>query len=232
MRKILGALRRADEKFHMINEGDCIAVGLSGGKDSLVLLYALSLYKLYIKKNYTIIPITVDLGFGNFDTAQLKSFCADMSLDLHVVKTDIGKIVFDIRKEKNPCSLCAKMRKGAFYSKAKELLCNKAAFAHHADDAADTFLLSLLYESNINTLKPVTYLSRQDITLLRPLILSRESDIIDAQKKFSMPIVKNPCPASGNTKREEIKEIEKLLSRYNPDAKDSILRAVCAKLLK
>ena len=173
MRKILGALRRADEHFSMIAPGDRIAVGLSGGKDSMLLLYALHLYQKYTKKDYALLAVTVDLGFGNYATDVMQAYADGLGVPLHILKTNISEIVFDIRKEKNPCSLCAKMRKGAFYEKAKELLCTKAAFAHHGDDVIETLLMSLMYEGRMNTFSPKSYLSRRDITLVRPFVFLR-----------------------------------------------------------
>ncbi|MEG0914351.1 MAG: tRNA 2-thiocytidine biosynthesis TtcA family protein, partial [Christensenellaceae bacterium] len=177
MRKVLGALRKADERFHLIQQGDKIAVGLSGGKDSMLLLRALKLYQLFSKKEYELIALSVDLGFGNFETDIMQGYAKSLDVPLEIIKTDISEIVFDIRKEKNPCSLCAKMRKGALYERAKALGCNKAAFAHHADDVIQTFLMSMMYEARINTFSPKTYLSRSDITLIRPFIFARERDI-------------------------------------------------------
>jgi tRNA(Ile)-lysidine synthase TilS/MesJ len=207
MKKILGALRRADERFSLIENGDRIAIGLSGGKDSMVMLRALALYKLFSKKEYDLTAIMVDLGFGETDFREVRTFSEDNGIPLHIVQTQIGEVVFDVRKEKNPCALCAKMRKGAFYEYAKNLGCNKAAFAHHMEDAIETFLMSLLYESRLHTFSPKTYLSRQDITLVRPLIFAAEKDIIAARQACCIPVLKNPCPANGHTKREEAAEI-------------------------
>jgi len=207
MRKILGALRRADERFSMIAPGDRVAVGLSGGKDSMLLLYALHLYQNYAKKDYDLLAITVDLGFGNYATDVMQKYADTLGISLHILKTNISEIVFDIRKEKNPCSLCAKMRKGAFYEKAKELACTKAAFAHHGDDVIETLLMSLMYEGRMNTFSPKSYLSRRDITLIRPFVFLREKDIVSAVKRQDIPIAKNPCPIDFSTKREQAKEI-------------------------
>ncbi len=232
MKKILGALRRADERFSLIEDGDKIAVGLSGGKDSMVMLRALVLYKLFSKKEYGLVAVMVDLGFGGTDPTEIQAFAGSCGVPLHILKTQIGEIVFEARAEKNPCALCAKMRKGAFYAYAKELNCNKAAFAHHMEDAIETFLMSMLYESRLHTFAPKTYLSRQDITLIRPLIFAAEKDIVAARIKYGIPVLENPCPANGHTKREEAKEILSYLCGKRINAKQSIFKAVSDSLMK
>ena len=226
MKKVLGCIRRASDDYNMIADGDKIAVGLSGGKDSMLLLRALTLYKRFSKKNFDLVAITVDLGFGNFDTALIRNYCDSLGVECHILNTEIADVVFNIRKETNPCSLCAKMRKGALYTAAKELGCNKAAFAHHADDAIETLLLSLFFEGKMRTFLPVTYLSRMDITLIRPLIYLPEQDVINAVAKNEIPIAKSPCPANGNTKREVIKKLVKDLRKINPDIKKSLFAAI------
>lgn len=226
MRKILGALRRADERFSMIAQGDTVAVGLSGGKDSMLLLYALHLYQKYAKKDYTLFAVTVDLGFGNYATEVMREYADGLGVPLHILKTNISEIVFDIRKEKNPCALCAKMRKGALYEKATALGANKAAFAHHGDDAIQTLLMSLMYEGRMNTFSPKSYLSRRDITLVRPFIFLRESDIVSAVRRLEIPIAKNPCPIDFSTKREQAKDIVKYLDSLAPGAADNMLGAL------
>lgn len=226
MRKILGALRRADERFGLIEEGDNIAVALSGGRDSMVLLYALSLYGRFKKKNYDLCAVTVDLGFGNYNTQLIAEYAASLGVSLDIIKTDIAQIVFDIRQEKNPCALCAKMRKGALYERAVHLGCNKVAFAHHADDAIQTLIMSLLYEARMNTFAPRAYLSRRDITQIRPLITLRQDDIIDAERRNNVPIAKNPCPIDFTTKREEAKEVLQYLEQVKQGAGDNILHAL------
>ena len=226
MKKILGYLRRASEEFDMIRPGDKIAVGVSGGKDSMLLLYALSLYRRYIRFDYDLVALTVDLGFPGFDTQSILDFSRQLGIPHEIIKTDIGEIVFEIRKEHNPCSLCAKMRKGAFYRTARELGCNKAAFAHHADDLTETLLLSLFYEAKLNTFAPVTYLSRQAITLIRPFIYLRERDITGAVNRLEIPVSKNPCPASGDTRRQEIKELIAEVAKKKPDVRKNMLAAI------
>lgn len=226
MKKVLGCIRRASDDYNMIADGDKIAVGLSGGKDSMLLLRALTLYKRFSKKNFDLVAITVDLGFGNFDTDLIRNYCDSLGVECHILNTEIADVVFNIRKETNPCSLCAKMRKGALYTAAKELGCDKAAFAHHADDAIETLLLSLFFEGKMRTFLPVTYLSRMDITLIRPLIYLPEQDVINAVAKNDIPIAKSPCPANGNTKREVVKNLVKDLRKINPDIKKSLFAAI------
>ena len=225
MKYTLSQLRKADERFHMIEEGDRIAVGLSGGKDSALLLHALSVYQKFSRKKYELTAICVDLGFG-LDESALADLCRTREIPLEIVHTEIGRIVFEERKEKNPCALCAKLRKGAFYRVAKELSCNKAAFAHHADDVSETFLMSLIYERRINTFTPVTYLSRQDVTLVRPFVLLEESHIRSTAKKLGLQVVKNACPSCGNTKREEMKRLLDALSLTYPDIRKSLKNAI------
>ena len=224
-------MRKADETYGLIESGDRIAVGVSGGKDSLVLLKALAAYKMYIKKDFELISLTVDLGFDGFDTSGIEKFASDLNIKHRTVRTDIGKIVFDVRQESNPCALCAKMRKGALYTAALEEGCNKAAFAHHVDDAIETFFMSMMYEGRMNTLSPKSYLSRTGITLIRPLILAREHDIEKLANRESMPVCKNPCPASGYTKRQEAKEEMLRLYALRPGAKESVERAVVTGLM-
>lgn len=226
MKKVLGCMRRACEEFSMIEDGDRIAVGVSGGKDSMLLLYALSLYRRYMKIDYNLVAITVDLGLEGFDLGPVAAYIRTLGVDYHIEKTDIGEIVFDRRKEKNPCSLCSKMRKGAFYKAAKELGCNKAAFAHHLEDLTGTLLMSLIYEGKIKTFSPVTYLSRQDITLIRPFLYLEEREIIGQIYNLKIPVVKNPCPVDGSTKRADVRELLGELRKYNPDVKKNLLAAI------
>ncbi len=226
MKKVLGCIRRAAEDFDMIHDGDKIAVGVSGGKDSMLLLKAMQLYKRFSKIDFELYAITIDLGLGNFNTELISEYCDSLGIEPHIIKTEIGEVVFNVRKESNPCSLCSKMRKGAFYEAAKQLGCNKAAFAHHADDVIETLLLSLFFEGKMRTFLPVTYLSRMDITLIRPFVYLPEKDIIGAVNKVGVPIAKNPCPADHKTKREDIKNLIKELTKLNPDVKKSLHAAI------
>ncbi|MBD5558972.1 MAG: tRNA 2-thiocytidine biosynthesis protein TtcA [Clostridia bacterium] len=226
MKKVLGALRRADERFSLIADGDRIAVGLSGGKDSMLMLRALRLYQLFSKKDYSLHAICVDLGFGNYDLEKIKAWTDEQKVPLSIVPTDIAQVVFDIRQEKNPCSLCAKMRKGALYEKANQLGCNKAAFGHHMDDCIETFMMNLLFAARVGTFAPKAYLTRQDITLIRPFIFLREWDIKGAVNKAGIPVAKNPCPQDEHTSRQDLKDFLKHVDSIYPHASERIATAI------
>ncbi len=224
MQHILSKMRKAIETYNLIEENDKIAVGLSGGKDSLVLLEALSRFQKFSPKKFQLVAITIDQTNGETNFDPLAEFCLKLGVEFHIVKTEIFNIVFDIRKEKNPCSLCAKLRRGNLNSEAKKLGCNKVALAHHSDDLIETFFLSLFYEGRLNTFAPKTYLSNTDLTSIRPLIFIDEKTIVEAAK--NLPIVKNICPANHRTKREEIKHFLSDLERKIPGSKKQILNAI------
>lgn len=226
LQRLLSFTRQAVDYYHMIESDDHIAVGLSGGKDSLTLLYALHGLMRFYPKKFQITAITVDLGFPDFNLTPVKCLCEQLSVPYTIISTDIGKILFDTRKESNPCSLCAKMRKGAFNQAAKELGCNKVAYAHHKDDLIETMLLSLLYEGRFHAFSPYTYLDRADLTVIRPLIYVPEADIIGFKNKYQLPVCKNPCPVDGHTKREYVKKITKRLEYENPGAYDCMYHAI------
>lgn len=221
-----GRVRRAVDDYGMIEEGDRIAVGLSGGKDGLALLLALSGIRKYYPKHFELEAVTVDLGFPDFDTEPMRLFCEKLDVPYTCVKTNIGTIVFDLRKEKNPCSLCSRMRKGALGKVMKEKGCSKIAYAHHKDDIIDTFLLSLLYEGSFRIFSPVTYLDRTGLTLIRPLIYVSEGEVISIRDSLGLPAQPSPCPADRHTKRESVKEIIKTLDAENPGLKDRLFTAV------
>ena len=226
MRKILSYLRKAVEDYNMIEEGDKIAVGVSGGKDSIVLLYALKKLQLIYPKKFDILGITLDMGFDNFDPKPIVNFCSENNIDYEVIKTDIKEIVFDIRNEKSPCSLCSKMRRGALNEEAKKRGCNKVALGHHNDDVIETYYLCTLYEGRIGTFSPVTHLDRIDIHQIRPLIYARESEIKNTAARLDLPIVKNPCPADGTTKRQEIKDIISHIERNIHGSRERLFGAI------
>lgn len=226
LQQLLSYTRKAVDTYHMINEGDKIAVGISGGKDSLTLLYALSGLKRFYPNRFDLEAITIDLGFEGFDLSKIQALCNELEVPYTIVKTDIGHIIFEDRKEKNPCSLCAKMRKGAFNEKAKALGCNKLAYGHHKDDLVDTMLLSLIFEGRFHTFSPVTYLDRMDITLIRPLMYVDEADVVGFQHKYDLPVAKSPCPANGFTKREYAKNLARELNREHPGAIDRMFGAI------
>jgi PP-loop family. len=229
MKKVLGCLRRAVEDFNMIEEGDRIAVGVSGGKDSLVLLKALKLYQYFSPVKYELEAITLTMGLDDFDLTGVAEFCKELEIPYTIQETQIGKIVFDVRKEKNPCSLCAKMRRGALHNVALERGCHKVALAHHREDVIETIFLSLFYEGRFNTFSPVTYLDRKDITLIRPLVYTPEADIIGVAKRYQLPIVKNPCPMDGHSKRQYMKNLIKHIAKDIPNVQDQILTALKSK---
>lgn len=226
LQQLMSYVRRAIDDYCMIEEGDIIAVGISGGKDSLALLYALSGLRRFYPKHFTLYAVTVDLGFQNLNLDRIITLCEELDVPYKIVKTDIGKIVFDDRKEANPCALCAKMRKGALNSAMKELGCNKIAYAHHKDDVVITMLMSLIFEGRFHTFSPVTYLDRMDLTVIRPLIYMNEADVIGFVNKNQVPVVKSPCPADGNTKREYVKQLLLQLNRENPGVKDRMFTAI------
>lgn len=226
LQQALSIVRRAIDDYNMIADNDNIAIGISGGKDSLTLLYALHGLKRFYPKHFNLCAVTVDLGFGNLNLEQIKELCESMDIPYHIIKTDIGKIIFDDRKESNPCSLCAKMRKGALNTAIKELGCNKVAYAHHKDDVVDTMIMSLIYEGRFHTFRPVTYLDRMELTVIRPLIYMKEADVIGFVNKYNVPVVKSPCPADGHTKREYVKTLIQEINRENPGVRDRMFTAV------
>ena len=227
LQQVLSYVRKAVDDYHMIADGDKIAVGISGGKDSLTLLYALHGLRRFYPQKFDIHAVTVDLGFGNLDLSRIESICADeLQIPYTIVKTDIADIIFDQRKESNPCSLCDKMRKGALNEAIKKEGCNKVAYAHHKDDVVETMLMSLIYEGRFHTFSPVTYLDRMDLTVIRPLMYMNEADVIGFVNKNQVPVVKSPCPADGYTKREYVKQLLKKLNQENPGVKERMFTAI------
>ena len=205
LQELMSYVRRAVEDYGMIDEGDRIGVGLSGGKDSLSLLSALRAMQRFYPKRFDLYAVTVSLGFPGFDTNTLAKFCAEVQVPFKLVETDIANVVFNIRQEKNPCSLCANMRRGAVNNALVELGCNKSALGHNRDDVIETFFLSLFYGGRARTFQPVTYLDRTDITVIRPLIYVSEKELRNFIRANGIKTVSNPCRANGNTKREHIK---------------------------
>lgn len=209
LQKLLSYVRRAVDDYNMIADGDKIAVGISGGKDSLTLLKALKALQRFYPEKFELEAVSVSLGFEGMDFSNVKHFCDELEVNYTVVETDIGEIIFNERKEKNPCSLCAKMRKGALNDMVEKLNCNKVALGHNKDDVIETLFMSLFYEGRIYSFSPVTFLDRKKIHSIRPLIYVPEKDVISFSKKESLPIVKNKCGVDGHTKREEIKKFVK-----------------------
>ena len=225
-RRLLSYVRRAVDDYEMINEGDRICVGISGGKDSLALLAGLANLRYFYPKKFELVALTVDMGFDGVDFSEIEALCRELNVPYHVKKTEIAQIIFDIRKEKNPCSLCAKMRRGVLHSTAKELGCNKIAFGHHFDDVVETFMLNLFHEGRIGCFQPVTYLSRADITLIRPLVYMPEKDVRYFANRENLPVVKSPCPADGHTEREETKKLLDTLERQHKGLRHRIFGAI------
>lgn len=226
LQQVLSYVRKAVDDYHMIEEGDKIAIGISGGKDSLTLLYALHGLRRFYPKQFDIHAVTVDLGFQNLNLDKIKALCDDLQIEYTIVETDIAKIIFEDRKESNPCSLCAKMRKGALNDAIKASGCNKVAYAHHKDDVVETMMMSLIFEGRFHTFSPVTYLDRSQLTVIRPLMYMKESDVIGFVNKYQVPVVKSPCPADGHTKREYIKGVIKQLNQENPGVKERMFTAI------
>ncbi len=219
-------MRRAVEDYSMISEGDKIAIGVSGGKDSTTLLTVLRQLQKFYPARFDIEAITLTMGIGNPDYSQVANLCKDLGVNYTIHETQIGKIIFDIRQEKNPCSMCANLRRGALHNVAKELGCNKVALGHHMDDVIETYMLSSLYEGRLHTFSPVTYLDRKDLYLIRPMIYSEEHQIRSYVKAYQLPIVNNPCPANGYTKRQYVKELLASLQKENREVKSNLFGAI------
>lgn len=226
MKKVLGCIRRACEDFHLIEDGDIVAVGVSGGKDSLLLLYALSLYRKFAPQRFKVKGLTLTMGLEPFDTSKVAALCEKLGVEYIVRPTEIGRIIFEERHEKNPCSLCAKMRRGALNDLAKECGCNKVALGHHRDDALETLLLCLLHEGRIHTFHPKSYLSKADLTVIRPMVYLPEKHIIHVAREMQLPIIPSPCPANGATEREEMKYLLDSLCKLYPNAREMMLSAL------
>lgn len=222
-------MRRAIQDYKMIEDGDRVFVGLSGGKDSVLLLAALAAYRAFSPERFELQAITVDMGFKDSPISEsdaISEYCRQIEVPRHIVKTDIAEIVFDARKESNPCSLCAKFRRGALNSEINRLGGGKLALGHHADDVAETALMSLFYEGRFSCFTPTAYMDKSGVTLIRPLVYIEECDITGAVNRLGLPVVKNPCPADHFTKREYMKELIKTIRRDIPFVKERILGAV------
>ncbi len=224
--KLLSHLRKTIQEFDLIQDGDKIAVGISAGKDSMTLVYGLNELRKFYDKKFEIIGITVSLGFENFDLSPIKNFCKDNEIEYVVVDTNIREIVFDIRQEKNPCALCAKMRKGAIVDKALELGCNKLAYGHNRDDIIETLFMSMFYEGRLSTFSPSTYLDGKDIYSIKPMISVPEKDVIGFVNKYNIPVIKSPCIVDGNTKREETKNFVKNQRKTYDKFDEKIFKAI------
>ena len=223
MQKLMGLVRRCVEDYNMISPGDRVAVGISGGKDSLVLLQILAGLRQY--SDFSLDAVTIDMGLG-MDYSGVAEFCGELDVPYHLVKTEIGPIIFEHRKEKNPCSMCAKMRRGALNQAILDLGIRKIALGHHYDDAVETFLMSLLYEGRISCFQPVTELDRMGVTQIRPMLYIHEKTVDNFAKRMALPVVENRCPADKHTKREEIKQLVFELSGRYPDLKERVFGAM------
>lgn len=227
MKRVLSYTRRAVDDYSMIKDGDKIAVGISGGKDSLTLLCALANLRRFYPQKFELMAITVDMGFeGGMDFSRVVRLCEELDVPYKTVPTEISKIVFDIRKESNPCSLCAKMRRGALHNAAKAEGCTAVALGHHFDDVVETFMLNLFFEGRLGCFSPVTELSRVGIRLIRPMLYMPEKDVKEFAKKNDLPVVKSPCPADKNTQREEMKKLLRDLERGNKGLRYRIFGAI------
>lgn len=226
MQKLVGLLRRCVEDYDMIQPGDRIAIGISGGKDSMALLRLLAALREYYPKPFTVEGITVDLGFSDMDYTPVEEFCRGLDIPYTIIKTQIKTVVFDLRHEKNPCSMCAKMRRGAIHEAILSRGINKVALGHHYDDAVETFLMSLLYEGRISCFQPVTYLDRTGVTQIRPMLYIPEKSLAHFAQREQLPVVENQCPADKTSKRHEVKElIYELTGRY-PELKHNVFGAM------
>lgn len=224
MQKLLSKTRQAINDFNLIEENDKIAVGLSGGKDSITLLHILKNYQRFSPKKFDLIAIT--LNPGGVDNSPLHTFCKDLNVPFYEIQTNIKEIVFDIKKEKNPCSLCAKLRRGALNDNAQKLGCNKVALGHHKDDAVETFLMTMFYEGRINCFSPKSYMDKYDLTIIRPMVYIDEYMTRRASREYSYPIIENPCIANGHTKRQEMKELISTLNKDFPHLKQNLFGAL------
>ena len=226
MQNMMGRIRRCAEDYNMIAEGDKIAVGVSGGKDSLTLLYLLAALRRYYPAHYELQAVTIDMGLPGMDFSPVAALCEKLEVPYQIKKTEIGPIIFDYRHEKNPCSMCAKMRRGALNDVLLTLGCNKIALGHHFDDAVETFLLSLVYEGRISCFQPVTHMTRTGVDQIRPMLYAGEGRIANLAKALALPIVENPCPEDRGSKRYEIKQFIRTMSQTYPDLRSKVFGAI------
>lgn len=226
MKSLLGNLRRTIQENSLIQDGDRVAVGLSGGKDSMVLLYALKKFQRFSPIQYDLAAATINLGFDNFDLSKTKTFCEKLEVPLLIEETNIAKIVFEAREEKNPCALCANMRRGALMTLLNREGYNVLALGHHNDDAIETMFMNMFYTGKISTLDYKSYLSRSQVYVIRPLLNVKEADIIGAVNKENIPVTKSPCPMDKNTTREKIKNLLKSIYSDIPNSRQSITKAM------
>ena len=226
IKRMLSFARRAVDDYEMIADGDVIGVGISGGKDSLTLLYTLAQLQRFYPKKFELVAITVDMGFEGMDFSPIRALCEELGVKYVVAETQISKVVFEVRREKNPCGLCAKMRRGALHDECKRQGCNKLALGHHFDDVVETFMLNLFHEGRIGAFSPVTYLSRKDLTMIRPLIYAQEKDVRYFVNRHPLPVVTSTCPADKQTEREHVKQLLVQLEREHKGLRHRIFAAL------
>ncbi|MEE1011553.1 MAG: tRNA 2-thiocytidine biosynthesis TtcA family protein [Acutalibacteraceae bacterium] len=231
MQKLLSHMRAACQQYEMIKEGDKIAIGVSGGKDSMALLAGMANLRRFYPEKFDIVAITLDPRFNKVDGdySEIEKLCKELDVEYVIKRTQLAEVIFDIRKESNPCSLCARMRRGALHDAAKEHGCNKIALGHHLDDVAETFIMNLFNGGTLDCFMPVTYLSRKDIYMIRPMIFARESDCARVVRKENLPVVKSNCPADGTTERQEVKEMLSSFEKKYGDIRSKILGAMQRK---
>lgn len=227
MKRMLSFVRRAVDDYGMIDDGDRIAVGISGGKDSLALLVTLAEMRRFYPKKFEIVAVTVDMGLEGMDFSEVAELCRRLGVKYRIEKTDIAKIIFDVRRESNPCSLCAKMRRGSLHAAAQAEGCNKVALGHHYDDAVETFMMNLFFEGRLGCFSPKSYLSNRRLTLIRPLLYATEKDVQYFTNKRHLPIVTSTCPEDHATERENMKQLLASLERENKGVKHRIFNAMC-----
>ena len=222
LQQLYSLTRQAIQKYNMISDGDVIAVGISGGKDSLTLLYALSGLRKFYPASFTIKAITVDLGYDDFDLSKIEELCKSLDVEYKIVHTNIK----DMLPKENPCSLCARLRKGALISEIKNMGCNKVAYAHHMDDVIETMMLSLIYEGRFSSFWPVTHLDDTNIDIIRPLIFVPEANVIGFKNKYALPVVTSPCPYEPETERAYIKNLIRDINNHTKDVKKRLMTAI------
>ena len=226
-KRLLSFVRRAVDDYGLIDEGDRIAVGVSGGKDSLTLLATLADLRRFYPKKFDIVAITVDMGFEGGDFTPIVNFCKEIGVEYVIEKTEIARIIFDVRQESNPCSLCAKMRRGCLHAAAVNAGCNKVALGHHYDDAVETFMMNLFFEGRLGCFSPKSYLSNRKITLIRPLLYATEKDVQYYTRRKELPVITSLCPEDHATERENMKNLLTELERTNKGLKHRIFHAMC-----
>ncbi len=226
MQRILSLMRRCVEDYSMIESGDTVAVGVSGGKDSVLTLAALAKLRDFYPKKFDVVAVTVDTGAPGTDFSPIAALCGELGVPYHLAEAPVYDIVFTYRQEKNPCSLCAKLRRGALSTELNRLGIAKVALGHHADDAVETMIMSLFLEGRISCFQPVTYLDRSGVTQIRPLLYVQEREVKGAVGRLGLPVVKNPCPADGATQREEVKGLLKELEKRYPGLRKKIFGAM------